>query len=122
MRLPKDKNDRVLFGALSVASGVGAFMLASTMLMTPQFAITFGTNPAEAAIAESAPPAFRAQPARGPVPYAQNIHKLVKAEGPIDIVRDPTDIPPPIGKRGPQRVKVDLDTVEVNGKLADGAT
>jgi nitrite reductase (NO-forming) len=37
-------------------------------------------------------------------------------------VRDPADLPPPVGKRGPQRVKVDLETIEVTGKLADGAT
>jgi nitrite reductase (NO-forming) len=39
-----------------------------------------------------------------------------------DVVRDPTDLPAPIGARGPRRVKVDLDTVEVTGELADGAT
>ena len=38
------------------------------------------------------------------------------------MVRDPTDMPRPIGKRGPQRVKVDLETVEITGKLADGTT
>ena len=32
--------------------------------------------------------------------------------GPGDIVREPADVPPPVGKRGPQRVKVDLDTIE----------
>lgn len=64
----------------------------------------------------------RAQPARGPVPHAHTITKIVKADGAASIVRDPTDLPPPVGKRGPQRVKVDLETVEVTGKLADGAT
>ena len=123
MRLPRDKNDRVLFGALSAASGFGAVVLASTMLMNPQFALTFGADRAEAAIAAPAKPVvYHAQAAHGPVPYAQNIHRLVKAEGPIDIVRDPADVPPPIGSRGPERVKVDLDTVEVTGKLADGST
>jgi nitrite reductase (NO-forming) len=118
MRLLKDNNDRVLFGALSV----GALVLASTMLMTPQFSLSFGTSAASAAIAEPAQPNYHAQAAHGPVPSATTIHKLIKAEGPIDIVRDPADVPPPVGKRGPQRVKVDLDTVEVTGKLADGAT
>jgi nitrite reductase (NO-forming) len=47
---------------------------------------------------------------------------LIKGDGPIDIVRDPADIPPPVGKRGPERVKVDLDTVEATGKLSDGST
>jgi nitrite reductase (NO-forming) len=40
----------------------------------------------------------------------------------VSIVRDPTDLPPPVGARGPQRVKVDLETTEVTGQLADGAT
>src|SRR5688572_5387925 len=40
----------------------------------------------------------------------------------VDVVRDPTDLPGPIGARGPRRVKVDLETVEVTGQLADGAT
>lgn len=114
--LPKTNNDRVLFGALSV----GAVVLASTMLLSPQVSLSFGTDPAEAATLEQ--PVYRAQPARGAVPYAHTLHKMTKTEGPIDIVRDPTDLPPPIGARGPQRVRVDLDTVEVTGKLADGAT
>ncbi len=39
-----------------------------------------------------------------------------------DVVRDPTDLPGPIGVRGPKRVKFNLETVEVTGQLADGAT
>ena len=37
------------------------------------------------------------------------------------IVRDPANIPPPIGERGPQTVKLDLMAEEVEGRLADGA-
>ena len=40
----------------------------------------------------------------------------------VDITRDPTDLPGPIGARGPEHVRVDLETVEVAGKLADGTT
>lgn len=43
------------------------------------------------------------------------------AEG-ADIVRDPTDIPAPIGARGPQAVEVDMEAVELEGQLADGTT
>jgi len=50
------------------------------------------------------------------------MHKVVKHDAPISIVRDPTDLPPPVGSRGPRRVKVELDTVEVTGSLAEGAT
>ncbi len=39
-----------------------------------------------------------------------------------DIVRDPADLPGPIGQRMPQVVKVDLETVELTGKLDDGTT
>ncbi len=39
-----------------------------------------------------------------------------------DIVRDPTDIPAPIGQREPQKVRIDLETVEIEGQLADGTT
>jgi len=38
------------------------------------------------------------------------------------IVRDPSDLPGPIGVRGPQRVHIDLETVEVVGQLNDHAT
>ena len=41
---------------------------------------------------------------------------------PVSVVRLPSDLPGPIGKRGPQRVKVDLETAEVTGQLADGTT
>lgn len=39
-----------------------------------------------------------------------------------DIVRSATDLPGPIAKRGPQRVRIDLETTEVEGNLADGTT
>jgi nitrite reductase (NO-forming) len=80
--------------------------------------------PARAATLEqpAAPPVYRAQPVKGPVPHAHNVSKIVKSDSPISIVRSPTDLPPPIGRRGPQRLKVDLETIEVTGNLADGAT
>jgi copper-containing nitrite reductase len=40
----------------------------------------------------------------------------------VDITRDPTEIPSPIGNRGPENIRVDLETMEVSGKLADGTT
>jgi len=39
-----------------------------------------------------------------------------------DIVRDPADLPGPIGQRKPQVVRFDLETVELVGKLDDGTT
>jgi len=43
-------------------------------------------------------------------------------EAPLDIVRDPSDLPPPVAGDGPRTVKVGLQTTEVTGKLADGAS
>ncbi len=40
----------------------------------------------------------------------------------VSVVREPTDLPGPIGPRGPQNVKLDLEAVEVVGNLADGTT
>lgn len=39
-----------------------------------------------------------------------------------DVVRDPADLPGPIGQRAPKVVKLDLETVELVGKLDDGTT
>jgi nitrite reductase (NO-forming) len=39
-----------------------------------------------------------------------------------DIVRDPTDLPGPIGNRGPETVQVNLEAMEVVGQLAEGTT
>lgn len=39
-----------------------------------------------------------------------------------DVVRDPADLPGPIGQRAPKVVKVDLETVELVGKLDNGTT
>lgn len=38
------------------------------------------------------------------------------------IVRSPTDLPKPLARRGAQRVKVNLETIEVTGQLDDGTT
>lgn len=43
-------------------------------------------------------------------------------EAPLDVARDPADLPGPIDARGPQTVTVKLESVEVTGRLADGAT
>ncbi len=42
--------------------------------------------------------------------------------GAVDITRDPTDLPAPIGQRGPEKVRVDLVTSEISGLLADGTS
>nr|WP_236024636.1 copper-containing nitrite reductase [Arenibaculum pallidiluteum] len=49
-------------------------------------------------------------------------HAHPGAAGPVDISRSAMDLPAPPAKRAPQKVTVNLETVEVDGKLADGAT
>ena len=64
-------------------------------------------------------------PAKGFSPEINSeptLKHVVDAELPADIVRDPTDLPSPVGARGPKRVTVDLQSVEVTGTLASGAT
>jgi nitrite reductase (NO-forming) len=39
-----------------------------------------------------------------------------------NLVRDPADLPPPIGTRAAQTVSIELDAVELEGRLADGTT
>ena len=39
-----------------------------------------------------------------------------------DIVREPTDLPPPIGDRPAEAVRVDLVAIELEGQLAEGTT
>lgn len=43
-------------------------------------------------------------------------------EAPVSVVRLPTDLPPPIDVRDPQKVVVELETIEVYGQLADGTS
>src|SRR5215210_5793450 len=103
MRLPKDRNDRVLLGTGSLALvGLG-------------IAVGLSLLPAMASekVAAVRTEMIRAQPARGVVPHAHMITKSITVDGLASIVRDPKDLPPPIGTRAPQRMKVDLETVEI---------
>ncbi len=116
MRLPKDRNDRVMLGGCAALLSLG---LAVGLSNLP--ASTYSAN-AAAYEPLSTPQTYRNIPASGPMQHAHKVTRTVKSDSPISIVRDATDLPPPIGKRGPQRLKVDLETVEVTGNLADGAT
>ncbi|MEO5808482.1 MAG: copper-containing nitrite reductase [Sphingomicrobium sp.] len=51
-------------------------------------------------------------------------HVAAVTAGPIvaDVVRSASDLPGPLARREPATVKVDLETVEVTGQLADGST
>ena len=52
-----------------------------------------------------------------PLAYSQDA-----AAPAANIVRDPTEVPAPITAREPQRHLVELETVELEGQLADGST
>ena len=39
-----------------------------------------------------------------------------------NVARDPTDLPAPLGNRPAQKVRIDLEAIEVKGQLADGVT
>lgn len=40
----------------------------------------------------------------------------------VSVVRNPADLPPPVGAREAQTLRIDLEAVEVDGQLADGTT
>ena len=40
----------------------------------------------------------------------------------VSIIRNPADVPPPVGDRAAQTIRIDMNTVEVTGQLADGTT
>ena len=69
-------------------------------------------------------------PVSGAQPTSSNDHMAMG--GPVvvdnppttgaDVVRDPTDLPAPLDIREPEIVRIDLETVEIEGQLADGTT
>jgi nitrite reductase (NO-forming) len=106
MRLPKNRNDRALFGA--VGAMVGAALLLGIGI--PQFEMPdLMTSTAQAAVTA-------AQNGVSPLAHA------MEAKNPATIVRSPTDLPQPIGDRAPQTVRVELETMEKVGTLDDGTT
>ncbi len=88
---------------------------------------TFQVGGAAAAVPVAAQPSqstaeSMAMPAAtGNQSVVANSAALAPATG-ADIVRDPTDLPGPIGNRGPTNVRIDLEAKEVVGQLAEGTT
>jgi nitrite reductase (NO-forming) len=105
----RDKNDRPLIAVLAV--------LAIVAIMAWPKGASIPPSAQAAVLPPSAPADYTAAPLSGttntPVPKAGTL---------VDIVRDPADLPPPVGARGPRRVKVNLTAIEVTGKLNNGAT
>jgi len=85
-----------------------ARLLALAVLTVGAVNCTRASSSDEGATAPSAsPPPAAVEPAR---------------QDAIDVARDPSDLPPPIGPRAPRHVVVELEAKEVVGKLADGVT
>lgn len=57
---------------------------------------------------------------------SQSVHPIVSFEaartGAFDVVKAATDLPGPLDRREPQTVRLELETVELDGVLADGTT
>ena len=105
MRLPSDRNDRALLGA------AGILFSAALLVGVGQFGETpdLMTSTAHAAV-----PAAQ----DGSLPLAHIVHAEVLAS----IVRSPADLPAAIGARGAETVRVELETIERMGDLADGTS
>ena len=78
--------------------------------------VQFLLTSAAAATLAAAAPAFAAE-AAPPVGYGAGTSGASSG-----IVRSATDLPGPLAQRGPAMVKVNLETTEVTGQLADGST
>src|SRR6185312_10461196 len=53
---------------------------------------------------------------------SQRLYSINVRNGVADIARDPTDLPPPIVRRTPDKVVVELETVEVEARLDEHTT
>jgi nitrite reductase (NO-forming) len=107
MRLLRDRNDRVLFAAVGAMLGVGLLVGAGEALSRGELM----TSTAHANVMPE-------RQAEGPAVHAHDMTTYETGS----IVRDPADLPPPLGARGPEHVKVELQTIERVGALADGTT
>jgi nitrite reductase (NO-forming) len=84
--------------------------------------MTLGTAACQS---KAAAPAADSAPATAVVAEATALPTTVPTAAPAtaaDIARDPTDLPAPLPRRAPTNVRLDLETQEVDGQLADGTT
>jgi nitrite reductase (NO-forming) len=100
MKLLRNRNDRGLFGG---------------------FALLLGASVAVGAI--SAPAGFGAGVLASTLRLGEPaLAHAVAAEAPASIIRMPTDLPASLDGRGPETVRISLETIERMGDLADGTT
>jgi nitrite reductase (NO-forming) len=103
MRLLGDRSDRVLLGAVGIM--LGASVVVGLGQRVVGDAPDLMTSTAHAAVTTSSPVAHN-----------------VSAQLPASIVRSPLDLPHALDDRAPETVKVELETIERMGGLADGTT
>lgn len=101
----KDRNDRMLLGAAGIVLGAGVLVATVTGTWVGNTESLL-TSTAHAAVTTEMPLA----------------HHRIPTALPESIVRAPTDLPPEIGRRAPETVRVNLETIERQGNLADGTT
>jgi nitrite reductase (NO-forming) len=99
MNIPKDKNDRGFLAGLAILFATSVAVGAITLPIGSVTRAVAGTFAGEA-------------------PLAHNVLADVSAS----IVRSPTDLPAALDGRGPETVRINLDTIERMGELADGTT
>jgi nitrite reductase (NO-forming) len=92
-------------------------------------ALSASGQPRAAATVATSVPVYVEQPAEQPAAVAESA--AVEPQAPavrpaavnaVSIVRNPSDLPPPIGNREPMTLKLSMETLEVVGQLADGTT
>lgn len=108
---PFEKGDRPLVAGLAIIA------VAAGAIFWPRGAGIADPATAPPPHVASAPANYTAAPLPG-----TTATPMPKAGTMVDIVRDPADLPGPVGARGPRRVDVHLYTQEVTGTLADGTT
>ncbi len=81
--------------------------------MVGKFIVGSGTSTAQVSTGDT-----HASPAQQPT----SVSAGPAATNAVDIVHDPSEVPAPIGNRAPEKVVVELETVELVGNLADGTT
>ncbi|HUI87581.1 MAG TPA: copper-containing nitrite reductase [Anaerolineales bacterium] len=89
--------------------------------MEGRFVVAGGGASAAAEASPVAPNNPDSMPAMDMTSAPASTSAAVPATG-EDIVRDPSDLPGPLGDRGPTAVRIDLEAEEVVGQLADGTT
>ena len=108
-----DKNDKPLLAVVAAIFAIGLIgWTKNTAVVSPSADMALAPIQAP-----SRPADYTAPPLSGIV-----AERIPKDKGVVDIVRDSTDLPPPVGERGPRKITVNLTTIEVTGRRADGST